>query len=162
MPLPVKHIHPKAVGGSNRVSNLALACGPCSSKKGAHDVKAFLSKDLVRLAKILAQVKRLLKDAGVVNATGCALVGALKAAGMPIKVASGRRTKFNRTQLGIPKTYALGAVCVGEVSAVTGRRQSTLKIKCFGRCNYQRTQLKKYGSPRVFLMRTKRVNGFGT
>jgi hypothetical protein len=86
----------------------------------------------------------------------------LKETGLPVEVASGGRTKFNRTQFGIPKTHALDAVCVGEVSAVTDWQQPTLQIKCTGRGAYQRTRLNKYGFPRGFLMRTKRVKGFGT
>ena len=68
-PLQVEHIHPKALGGSNRVSNLALACGPCNTKKGARNIQDFLAKDPKRLAKVLAQAKRPLKDAAAVNAT---------------------------------------------------------------------------------------------
>ncbi len=161
-PLQVEHIHPKALGGSNRISNLALACGPCNAKKGARNVKDFLSKDPTRLAKILAQAKRPLKDGAAVNATRWALVSALKATGLPVEVASGGRTKFNRTQFGIAKTHALDAVCVGRVSFVTGWKQPTLQIKCTGRGSYQRTRLNQYGFPRGFLMRTKRVKGFGT
>jgi 5-methylcytosine-specific restriction endonuclease McrA len=161
-PLQVEHVHPKALGGSNRVSNLTLACEPCNRKKGARDVKEFLGKDPVRLAKILAQAKRPLKDAAAVNATRWALADVLKATGLPVELASGGRTKFNRTRLDIPKAHALDAVCVGEVSAVTRWRQPTLQIKCTGRGSYQRTRLNKYGFPRGFLMRTKRVKGFGT
>lgn len=36
VPLQVEHILPKARGGSNRVSNLTLACEPCNQAKGAH------------------------------------------------------------------------------------------------------------------------------
>jgi len=161
-PLQVEHIHPKALGGSSRISNLALACGPCNTKKGARAIKDFLAKDPVRLAKILAQAKRPLKDAAAVNATRWALVSALKETGLPVEVASGGRTKFNRTRFGIPKTHALDAVCVGEVQAVTDWQQPTLQIKCTGRCSYQRTRLNKYGFARGFLMRTKRIRGFGT
>lgn len=161
-PLQIEHIHAKARGGSNRVSNLTLACGPCNAKKGTRDIKDFLAKDPVRLANVLAQAKRPLKDATAVNATRWALVGALKDTGLPVEVASGGRTKFNRTQLCIPKAHALDAVCVGEIGAVTGWRQPTLQIKCTGRGSYQRTRLNKHGFPRGFLMRTKRVKGFGT
>lgn len=161
-PLQIEHIHPKSQGGSNRFSNLALACGPCNAKKGGRDIKDFLAKDPVRLAKILAQAKRPLKDAAAVNATRWALVNQLKATGLPVEVASGGHTKFNRTQLHIPKAHALDAVCVGDVGAVTGWRQPTLQIKCTGRGSYQRTRLNKYGFARGFLMRTKRVEGFGT
>ncbi len=161
-PLQIEHIHPKARGGSNRMSNLAVACGPCNAKKGARDIKDFLSKDPVRLAKILAQAKRPLKDAAAVNATRWALATALKATGLPVELASGGRTKFNRAQLHIPKAHALDAVCVGEVSAVTNWQRPTLQIKCCGRGSYQRTRLNKYGFPRGFLMRAKRVKGFAT
>ena len=161
-PLQVEHIVPKAKGGSNRVSNLTLACGKCNIAKGTRDVKEFLAKDPARLAKILAQAKKPLKDAAAVNATRWALVKALKATGLPVEVASGGRTKFNRTQFGIPKTHALDAVCVGRVSTVSRWQQPTLQIKCTGRGSYQRTRLDKYGFPRGFLMRTKRVKGFGT
>ena len=35
VPLQVEHIAAKANGGTNRVSNLCLACEPCNQKKGA-------------------------------------------------------------------------------------------------------------------------------
>jgi hypothetical protein len=125
-------------------------------------VKEFLAKDPKRLSKVLAQAKKPLKDAAAVNATRWALVNALKATGLPVETASGGRTKFNRSRLEIPKTHALDAVCVGEVSAVTRWKQPTLQIKCTGRGSYQRTRLDKFGFPRGRLMRTKRVKGFGT
>ena len=55
--LQIEHIHAKAKGGSNRISNLTLACGPCNTKKGARDFKDFLAKDPKRLARVLAQAK---------------------------------------------------------------------------------------------------------
>ena len=33
VPLQIEHIQPKARGGSDRVSNLTLACGPCNQKR---------------------------------------------------------------------------------------------------------------------------------
>ena len=42
--LQVEHIHPKAKGGSNRISNLCLACEKCNLKKGTQDVQQFLAK----------------------------------------------------------------------------------------------------------------------
>jgi 5-methylcytosine-specific restriction endonuclease McrA len=160
--LQVEHIHPKACGGTNRISNLALACGPCNTKKAARPFEEFLAKDPKRLAAILAQAKRPQKDAAAVNATRWALVTALKTAGLPVEPASGGRTKYNRTQLGIPKTHALDAICVGEIAAVTGWRQPTVVVKCTGRGSYQRTRPDKYGFPRGYLTRSKRVHGFQT
>ncbi|MBC7513801.1 MAG: RRXRR domain-containing protein, partial [Herminiimonas sp.] len=115
VPLEVDHIHPRSRGGSNRISNLALACRPCNQAKGSGDVAVFLAKDSARLPRIQAQPKPPLKDAAAVNATRWKLLGALKATGLPVSTGSGGLTKFNRTRLGIPKTHALDAVCVGVV-----------------------------------------------
>ncbi len=162
VPLQVEHVHPKARGGSNRVSNLTLACGPCNQSKDDRPVAEFLAKDPVRRAKIQAQATRPLKDAAAVNATRWALANALKATGLPVKLSTGGRTKFNRTEFHIPKTHALDAVCVGKVTAVTDWQRPTLAIKCTGRGSYQRTRLDQYGFPRGYQMRTKRVKGFAT
>lgn len=161
VPLNIEHLVARTRGGSNRVANLAVACVPCNSRKAAQALEVFV-KDKSRLARILAQAKRPLKDAAAVNATRWALVTALKAHGLPVELASGGRTKFNRSQLGIPKTHALDALCVGEVGVVTGWRQPTLAVKCTGRGSYQRTRLDMYGFPRSYLTRTKRVHGFQT
>src|SRR5438105_14644051 len=53
-PLQLEHIHPRANGGSNRVSNLCLACEKCNKAKGTKDLKDFLAKKPDLLRKILA------------------------------------------------------------------------------------------------------------
>jgi 5-methylcytosine-specific restriction endonuclease McrA len=88
-PLQIEHIHAKARGGSNRVSNLTLACEPCNQAKGAQSIEVFLANDPRRLARILAQAKRPLKDAAAVNATRWALAAALESTGLPLELASG-------------------------------------------------------------------------
>lgn len=69
VPLQVEHIHPKAKGGTNRISNLCLACEKCNIKKGTKSIEQFLSKKPDLLKRILDQAKRPLKDAAAVNAT---------------------------------------------------------------------------------------------
>lgn len=163
VPLQVEHIQPKARGGTNRISNLTLACRPCNERKAARPVQEFLAKEPQRLASVLAQAKRPLKDAAAVNTTRWALANALKDTGLPVELASGGQTKYNRVRLGLQKTHALDAVCVGVVgTTVTHSQQPTLTITCTGRGSYQRTRLDQYGFPRGYLMRTKRVKGFGT
>ena len=56
VPINIDHIHPKAKGGTDRVSNLTLACVPCNQKKGAQDVRTFV-KDAKRLERILDQAR---------------------------------------------------------------------------------------------------------
>jgi len=44
IPLEIEHIVPKSKGGSNRVSNLTLACTECNMKKGNKPLEQFLSR----------------------------------------------------------------------------------------------------------------------
>jgi 5-methylcytosine-specific restriction endonuclease McrA len=162
VPLQVEHIHARASGGANRPSNLGIACQPCNQKRSAGDIRQFLKKDPARLARILAQAKRPLKDAAAVNTTRWALLNSLKATGLAVEASSGGRTKYNRCRLNVPKAHALDAACVGAVVAVVDWCRPTLAIKATGRGAYQRTRLDKYGFPRGYLMRQKSVNGFQT
>ncbi|BCL80031.1 HNH endonuclease [Ktedonobacteria bacterium brp13] len=69
IPLQVEHIVPRAKGGTNRISNLALACEKCNTAKGTRDIKDFLRKKPEVLKRIQAQANAPLKDAAAVNAT---------------------------------------------------------------------------------------------
>ncbi len=161
VPLQVEHIVPKARGGSNRISNLTLACQKCNTAKGVLPIEVFVTNK-PRLLRLLSQLKQPLKDAAAVNSTRKALVTALQSTGLPVETASGGRTKYNRLRLSIEKTHALDAVCVGALDFVEEWNKPTLVVKCTGRGSYQRTRLNKYGFPGGLLMRTKRINGFAT
>jgi 5-methylcytosine-specific restriction endonuclease McrA len=161
VPLQIEHVLAKARGGSNRVSNLTLGCGPCNLKKGERDVRGFV-KDKARLARILAKAKTPLRDAAAVNATRWVLLNALRSTDLNVEIGSGGRTKWNRTRLGLPKTHALDAACVGTVHAIFGWQRPTLELKCSGRGSYQRTRLTGYGFPHGYLTRQKRIHGFQT
>ncbi|MFT5933192.1 MAG: 5-methylcytosine-specific restriction endonuclease McrA [Hydrogenophaga sp.] len=162
VPLQIEHIQPRARGGSNRESNLTLACQCCNEKKAALPVEVFMAKKPEVLKRVLAQAKRPLKDAAAVNTTRLTLLKALETTGLPAETSSGGRTKFNRQKNHIPKTHALDAVCVGEVGWVTNWNRPTLHIKYKGRGSYQRTRLKKFGFPRGYLIYEKSSHGFAT
>jgi hypothetical protein len=162
VPLQKEHIQAKARSGSNRISNLTLACGPCNQKKGALSIEVFLKKKPVLLAKILATAKKPLRDAAAVNATRWALVQSLTETGIPVCTFSGGRTKWNRNRLGIPKTHALDAACVGTVEKMGRWQLPTLCIKSTGRGSYQRTRVTSSGFPRGYLTRQRRIFGFQT
>ncbi len=161
-PLQIDHVRPKAHGGSDRVSNLVLACRSCNQAKGAQPVEAFLARRPERLRKVLAQAKAPLSAAAAVNATRRVLFGALRRTGLPVTGASGGRTKFDRTRLGIPKSHALDAACVGETPALRGCRQPVLAIRAMGRGAYARTRVNRSGFPVGHLMAAKSVKGFRT
>lgn len=162
VPLEIEHIIPRSNGGSDRVSNLTLACRPCNQRKGNRPIEAFLNDQPELLARITARAKTPLHDAAAVNATRNALFSALLNTGLPVATGSGAQTKYNRRRLGIPKTHALDAVCVGEVEAVSGWQRPTLSIKATGRGEYQRTRLTAHGFPRGYLTRQKRHFSFQT
>jgi len=148
-PLQVEHIHPKAKGGTNRISNLCLSCQPCNTKKGTQDVSEFLKKKPEILKRILAQAKRPLKDAAAVNATRWALWERLNQTGLPVEAGSGGRTKFNRSVQGYPKQHWIDAACVGQSGeqVVISDSLLPLLIKATGHGNRQLCGTDKYGFP---------------
>jgi len=162
VPLEKDHIVARSKGGSDRVSNLALACRPCNQRKAAKPLKEFLSKDTKRADRILARAKAPLRDAAAVNSTRWALLGRLRQTALPVETGSGGRTKFNRVRLGIPKTHALDAACVGVVGEVENSGIPVFQAKCMGRGTRSRTKLDSFGFPRASMMRGKTVHGFRT
>jgi 5-methylcytosine-specific restriction endonuclease McrA len=162
VPLQVEHIVPRSRGGSNRISNLTLACEPCNKRKGAQPVETFLAAKPKILAQIKAQAKAPLRDAAAMNSTRWALLRSLKTLGLPTACGSGGQTKWNRTRCLVPKSHALDALCVGTVDHVQTWNLPTLAIQCTGRGTYRRTRLTKHGFPHGFLMRSKSVHSFQT
>lgn len=159
--LNIDHVHPRACGGSDRVSNLVTACIPCNQAKGKLLVEEFVT-DRERLARIKMQVKSTLRDAAVVTATRTALHRALTTTGLAVVASSGGRTKFNRTRLGVPKEHCLDALCVGDVDTVGGWPDRRLSISAAGRGTHQRTTPNKHGFPRLHRTRQKLHYGFVT
>ncbi len=103
------------------------------------------------------------------NSTRWALTRAIEARGFPTKTSTGGRTKYNRTQFAVPKAHALDALCVGDLTAVTGWPATTLTVTCTGRGTYQRAHVDKHGFPRknkagtpAVRSRTKVHHGFQT
>jgi RRXRR protein/HNH endonuclease len=162
VPLNLDHIVPRARGGSNRASNLALACIACNQAKGGCLVEVFLAGRPLVLAKVLRQAKVSLRDAAAVSATRWALWRALTGTGFPVEVATGGRTTWNRQRTGAPKTHTLDALHVGVLPAVTGWPSPVMVATSTGRGGYARTRSDRYGFPRLRLPRVKTVHGYAT
>ncbi len=162
VPLQVEHIHPKSKGGSDRISNLALACEPCNIKKGVQSITDFLAKKPDVLKKVTAQAKRPLKDAAAVNSTRWALFNALRTTGLPVTTGSGGQTKFNRVRLNLVKTHWVDAACVGQVENLEVLTNKPLLIKATGHGTRQMCRTDKYGFPSRHVPRCKFVKGFQT
>ena len=169
VPLEIEHIKPKSKGGSDRISNLTLACRACNEKKGNKPVEEFLKGKPDVLKRILAQSKAPLKDAAAVNATRWALFNRLKVIGLSseilsVEVGSGGLTKFNRVKRDLPKAHWIDAACVGqstpEVLKTDGIKP--LEIKAMGHGTRQVCRVDKYGFPRTSAKSQKVVQGFQT
>ena len=150
VPLEVDHIHPKSRGGSDRVSNLTIACHDCNQRKNNLDLRTYLAHDPERLARIEAQRKQSLSDAAAVNATRNILFGRLLELGLPIETGSGGRTKFNRSRQDYPKAHWIDAACVGESGerVLLDPKMRPLQITATGHGRRQMQNVSEYGFPR--------------
>lgn len=158
VPLEIEHITPKSRGGSNRVSNLCLACQPCNQKKGNQTASEF------GYPEIQKQAKQPLKDASAVNSVRWAVFNMFQSTGLPVDAGTGGRTKFNRIGQGYPKAHWIDAACVGQSGQDVGLDpdQKPLQIKAVGRGSRQMVNSDKYGFPRGKAKQAKRVHGFQT
>src|SRR5271165_5213779 len=162
VPLEVEHIQPKGRRGSDRISNLTLACRGCNQAKGNQPVEIFLGNDPERLKRIKYQLQTSLTDTAAVNATMTKILKELFKTQLPVEVSTGGKTKFNRGRLNVPKTHALDAACTGNTPGLQHWNIPVLAIKAGGRGSYQRTNLDSFGFPRGCLMRQKKAKGFQT
>jgi 5-methylcytosine-specific restriction endonuclease McrA len=157
-PLEIEHITPSSRGGSNRVSNLTLACHVCNQRKANQTAAEFGYLDIQRRAK------HPLQDAAAVNATRWALWRRLEQTGLEIEAGTGGRTQFNRMQQCYPKAHWIDAACVGESGkqVFLNPDQDVLRIKAVGRQSRQMCQMDKYGFPRTGSKQGRIQFGFQT
>lgn len=159
VPLELEHIIPKSrPDGSNRVSNLAPACRPCNDKKGTRTVEEFGRPE------VQARAKLPLHDVAAVNATRWALYRRLRATGLPIETGTGGRTKWNRSERGLPKTHWLDAACIGASTPATLRIAGVvpLQITAAGRHSRQMCRTNAAGYPDKAPKATSVVGGLRT
>ena len=177
-PFEVDHIHPRSKGGSDRVSNLTLACHDCNQAKGNQDIRDFLKGKTDLINRILKQAKtpplpspplqgreRYVSplsggikggDAAAVNSTRWKLYNSLKGLGLSVTTGSGGLTKFNRKRLKVPKTHWQDASCVGQVPLnLVFKTNQPLLIKATGHGTRQRCRPDKFGFPKSHAPKAK-------
>jgi 5-methylcytosine-specific restriction endonuclease McrA len=158
VPLQIEHIVPKVRHGSNRVSNLTIACKPCNDAKGTRTAEEF------GFPHIQTQARAPLRDAAAVNVTRWALFHRLAAFGLPLETGTGGRTKWNRTRRELPKTHWLDAACVGASTPPQLRMNGTvpLLITAMGRHCRQMCRTDAQGFPDKAPKATSVVGGVRT
>ncbi|MFB2977232.1 RNA-guided endonuclease IscB [Microseira sp. BLCC-F43] len=145
--LEIEHIQPKSKGGSDRISNLCLACHKCNCSKGNQNIEDFLKSKPEVLNRVLILAKKPLKDAASVNSTRWALLNVLKYFKLPVTTGTGGQTKFNRIKFNLPKTHFHDAACVGVVEVIKLATTKILVVKARGFGGRQRCQTDKFGYP---------------
>lgn len=148
--LEINHLVARSRGGSDRVSNLTLACKDCREDRGPTNLEEFLATKPALLVKLQSQAKAPLKDVAAINSTRLALLERLKATGLPVEVSSGGVTKFNRNQQQIPKSHWLNAVCIGASTPenLKWHQVQPLAIKAMGHGRRQMVNVDAFGFPR--------------
>lgn len=158
IPLQIEHLTPKVRGGSDRVSNLTLACGPCNQRKGSQTAAEF------GFPQVQARATAPLGDAAAVNGTRWALWRRLDATGLPVETGSGGRTKYNRTRLGLPKAHWTDAACVGASTpaGLTATGIRPLLLRATGHGTRQMCRTDRYGFPSRHKPRARSFQGWRT
>ena len=106
VPMEIEHVVPKSRGGSDRVSNLTIACHECNQSKGNQTAEEF------GYPKIQSAAKKSLKAAAFMNYVRSRIVDLLGC-----DQTFGYITKHNRIKLGMPKSHANDAFVIAGGSA---------------------------------------------
>jgi 5-methylcytosine-specific restriction endonuclease McrA len=149
IPLEVEHVIARSRGGTDRISNLTIACHRCNQTKSDLPVDVFLAHDSERLNRIKAQLKTPLSSATAVNAIRWVLFRHLQATGLPLEASSGGRTKYTRSVQRYPKRHWIDAACVGETGerVTLDSQKQVLLLTAKGHGTRQRCGTDKCGFP---------------
>ncbi len=136
VPLQVEHLIPTSRGGSDRASNLVIACDACNKRKGKRTAEE------CGYPELQAQARRPLKDVAHVSSIKTAVIQQLaqQFGSERVAVRYGYETKYQRVQvLHLPKSHANDAVAIAcAIGEVVKPLTMVYQLRCVPRGNYQR------------------------
>ncbi len=126
VPFETEHIIPTSRGGTNRISNLTIACHKCNQEKGNLTAAEFGHPEIQIMAK------KSLKDATFMNIVRSRLVDNIKENFPQYQCNStyGYITKHDRIKLGMEKTHANDAfVIAGGIDQIRSKPYQVKQIR---------------------------------
>ncbi|GAC1408359.1 MAG: hypothetical protein NVSMB49_28530 [Ktedonobacteraceae bacterium] len=135
VPLEIEHLVPTSRGGSNRASNLTLACHACNERKGTQTAAEF------GFPVLQAHARQPLKDAAHVSEMKTRVIEQLRTlfGNALVWVTYGYETSYKRIQiLNLSKSHANDAVAIAsEMGEVVKPIMVVHKLRCVSCGNYQ-------------------------
>src|SRR6266487_6239610 len=136
LPLEIDHIVPRSRGGSNRSSNLTLACHPCNQHKGQQTAEEF------GFPRVQAKTRVPLRDAAHVSALKTKVVQDLQAifAESQVRITYGYQFIYHRTAATEMSTlYPHDAVAIAcEIGETVKPQHLVYHLRRLPRGQYQR------------------------
>ena len=143
------HIIPKSLGGTDRVSNLLVACRECNAAKGNRLVSEFLTDRPARLAAIRRIQGSSLAGAAHLNIIIPELLRRIEKTGLSVSRHDSYTTSFTRRRLGLAKTHAHDALSLGSPDQLALLPHHTLVIQATGHGDRQMLRPPdRHGNPR--------------
>lgn len=172
--LEIDHKVPRSRGGSDRVSNLTVACRTCNLAKSNHMLMNWRvmcngpGKVMVARRKqillVEAGVTPSLRDAAVMNAVAGFTVRAIQSLWIGVVDWPSYMTRYNRTRQGHPKDHWIDAAVLGSSTSTIHipPKMRPQIVTCMGHGSRQMVVMDKYGFPRTKPKKTTRYRGIIT
>ena len=144
--LEVDHVMPRADKGSNRISNLVIACAKCNQAKNNIPVEDFV-KNKVKLACIKSQLLALLVDATYVNVIVPKLISNLIELGHDVVKHDAATTAWNRKQLNVPKAHCYDAAVLGDLKEIYNLPVKVMMVTSLARQTHCKARVNKHSTP---------------
>ena len=162
--MTIDHVVPRSKGGTDRVSNLVLACYDCNQRKGNLDIREYLRNQPTKLEIILKGLKIPLKGATKTSILSNRLPLILARHIGIEELTYGYVTQYNRYIQSYPKDHWIDASCTGHIGKDIRLNSSMrpLIVTAKGHGERKRVRLDRYGFPKGHKLRNKSFMGFQT
>ena len=143
------HIVPKSMGGTDRASNLVVCCRECNANKANRTVGDFLAGRPARLAAIRRIQQSSLSGAAHLNVILPELLRRLRETRIAVSAHDSYTTSWTRRRLGLAKTHANDALCLGSPGRLRLMPKHTLVVQATGHGDRQMLRPPdRHGNPR--------------